>query len=69
MILDKIKNYVIKDNVTLECSKVQKAKAFIKMDNICAENLTDERCYNILKNILMEEIPWIADVSIYRQHK
>jgi hypothetical protein len=57
MILDKIKNYVIKDNATLECKKVERAKAFINMDNICADNLNDEKCYNILKTILMEEIP------------
>lgn len=57
LILDRIKNYIIKDNVTLECRKVQKARAFIEMDHICADNLTSEKCYNILKSILMAEIP------------
>jgi hypothetical protein len=56
-LLDRIKNYVIQDDVTLECKKVEKAKAFIKMDNICSDNLNDEKCYNILKTILMQEIP------------
>ena len=69
LILDRIKNYIIKDDVTLECKKVQKAKAFIKMDHICAENLTSEKCYNILKSILMEEIPWIVDIAVYTDKK
>jgi hypothetical protein len=39
------------------------------MDNICADNLNDEKCYNILKTILMEEIPWIVDVSVYKKNR
>jgi hypothetical protein len=57
MILDKIKNYIVKDNITLECKKVEKARAFIKMNHICADSLTEEECYSVLKTILMEEIP------------
>lgn len=67
-LLDKIRGYVINDKAILQCDKVQKAKAFIRMDEVC-ENISDEQCEKAVRNILMEEIPWIVDVHVYQENR
>lgn len=55
-LLDKISQYIVNVDASLECAKVQKAEAFITMNDVC-KNLNNERCEEAVKAILMEEIP------------
>jgi len=68
LLLDKLSAYIVNDDAVLKCEKVKKAEAFITMDEVC-KNLNNDKCEEAVKNILMEEIPWIVDVHVYRENK
>jgi hypothetical protein len=55
-LLNRISNYIAGDDAVLTCNKVKKAEAFITLSDVC-ENLKNDRCEEVVKNILMEEIP------------
>lgn len=67
-LLDKISAYIINDSAELKCEKVKKAEAFITMNDVC-KDLNNDKCEDAVKQILMEEIPWIVDVHVYTQGK
>lgn len=67
-LLDKIRGYVINDNAILKCDKVMRAEAFISISEVC-QNITNDKCEEAVRNILMEEIPWIVDVHVYQNNK
>lgn len=68
LLLDKLSAYIVNDDAVLKCEKVKKAEAFITMNDVC-KNLENDRCEEAVRNILMEEIPWIVDVHVYNQNK
>jgi hypothetical protein len=68
ILLDKISQYIINDSAVLKCDKVKKAEAFISMSEVC-KNLNNDKCEDAVKQILMEEIPWIVDVHVYKNNR